>query len=98
MEDLTGRVMPSLVPSSMHGGNTTADDRRYSLSAPGSPSVLAVPDVLDNLPLPQPTGPQLPVGHPGQQESVRVQAADDGGGRWTPADNIPAASYWTETP
>lgn len=52
---------PNLVPSSMNGGNTVADDPGLSMTAPGSPSISPVPDVLDRLPLPVPSGPQVPV-------------------------------------
>lgn len=87
MEDLTGRVMSNLVPSSMHGGNTTADDRQYSMSAPGSDSVLPVPDRMDHLPLPNFTnGTAIPVGHPGQQQHVSTAHPDDGAERWSEVD------------
>jgi hypothetical protein len=83
MEDLTGRFMSNLVPSSMGAGNTTADDRKWSMSAPGSPSVLPVPDRMDNLPLPEFTdGGQVPVGHPGQQQHVSVSHGDNGSGNF----------------
>jgi hypothetical protein len=93
MEDLTGRFMSNLVPSSMGAGNTTADDRKWSMSAPGSPSVLPVPDRLDNLPLPEFTnGTQLPVVHPGQQEHVHA-LPDRGNGTFS---TITIGGTWKE--
>jgi hypothetical protein len=96
MEDLTGRVMSNLVPSSMHGGNTTADDRKFSMSAPGSQSVLPVPPRLDNLPLPEYSGSQIPVGHPGRQQSASAAHPADGGGRWVEEEST--AGKWKVMP
>jgi hypothetical protein len=94
MEDLTGRFTQALVPSSMNAGNTTADDRKWSMSAPGSPSVLPVADKMDNLPLPEFTGSQIPVSHPGQRDRVQAQGGSNGGGRFeTPG---PASGAWKE--
>lgn len=86
MDDLTGRFMANLVPSSMGAGNTTADDRKWSMSAPGSPSILPVPDRMDNLPLPQIPDSQIPVVHPGQQEHVQAPNARWGGASFTSID------------
>jgi hypothetical protein len=83
MEDLTGRLMSNLVPSSMGAGNTTADDRKWSMSAPGSAGIIPVPDRMDNLPLPEFTNStQFPVVHPGEQQHVPVSHGNDGGGNF----------------
>lgn len=80
MEDLTGRFMSNLVPSSMQAGNTTADDPALAMTAPGSESVLPVPDKLDVLPMPRFSNPaQIPVSHPGGRDKVAVQPARWGG-------------------
>jgi hypothetical protein len=87
MRDESTRV-PGLVVSSMNAGNTTADDRQHSMSAPGSPSVLPVPDRMDNLPLPQPgarADHAHTVGAGGARESrpadtVATRPGQDGGG------------------
>ena len=96
MENLTGQFMTNLVPSSMHGGNTTADDRKYSMSAPGSESVLAVPDRMDNLPLPRYTGEQIPVSNPGRRERVTANHPQAGSGSWT--DEETTAGRWKRMP
>lgn len=93
MEDLSRRYSAPLVPSSMSAGNTTADDRKISMSAPGSPSVLPVADKMDNLPLPQPAGDQFPLG-----SGDRVNAAHPGHGSgvsWS--DTYNTARPWKET-
>ena len=97
MQDLTGRVMSNLVPSSMSAGNTTADDRKYSMSAPGSDSILPVPDAMDSLPKPSFTNSsQIPVGHPGQQESAAVQHSRAGGAQWVTKEST--AGKWKVVP
>ena len=93
MEDLTGNYTQSLVPSSMCAGNTTADDRQYSMSAPGSPSVLPVADKLDHLPLPEYSGSQVPVGHPGRQKHTEPASSAHGGGTF---DTITISGEWKE--
>jgi hypothetical protein len=45
----------------MSAGNTVASDPGLAMTAPGSPSVLPVADVLDRLPLPVNSGPEIPV-------------------------------------
>lgn len=98
MQDLTGTFTAALSPSSMNAGNTTADDRKLTMSAPGSVSVLPVPDKLDNLPQPQfSDGGQIPVSHPGSRDRVTVQSSAHGGGRYSDTHGVPAASLWKET-
>lgn len=87
-----------LVPSSMQGGNTVAGDPSLAMTAPGSASVLPVPDKLDNLPLPEYTpGPQIPVSFPGKQPRAQVQSAGMGNADWDDMHDVPAASRWKET-
>jgi hypothetical protein len=93
VEDLTGRFTQNLVPSSMSGGNTTADDRKWSMSAPGSQSVLPVADRMDHLPLPEFTGPQIPVSHPGQRDRIEPGSSPHGGGRF---EVISVPGTWKE--
>jgi hypothetical protein len=49
MRDLS-RLQAALSPSSMNAGNTTSDDAKITQTAPGSTSVLPVPEPLDVLP------------------------------------------------
>jgi hypothetical protein len=94
MEDLTGRFMSNLAPSSMGAGNTTADDRKWSMSAPGSQSVLPVADKMDHLPLPEfSNSTPLPVVHPGQQEHVRFTHGNRGNGTF---ETISIGGTWKE--
>jgi hypothetical protein len=86
-----------LVPSSMQGGNTVSDDPTLSMTAPGSVSILPVPDKTDHLPLPEWSGDKIPVSFPGDRDRVTVESASSGGGRWQDAHDIPAASRWKET-
>ncbi|MGH3302534.1 MAG: hypothetical protein ACRDOK_12780 [Streptosporangiaceae bacterium] len=44
---------PPLVPSSMNAGNTTSDDPQLAMTAPGTRSVLPVPEQTDVLPQPE---------------------------------------------
>lgn len=84
MEDLTGRFMANLVPSSMQAGNTTADDPALAMTAPGSTSVLPVPEKLDVLPMPRFTnGTAIPVSHPGSREKVTAASARWGGATYS---------------
>ena len=67
MQDLTNDPQTGgkahLVNSSMNAGNTTSDNPGLSMTAPGSASVLPVPDVTDHLPLPEATpGAASPAG------------------------------------
>jgi hypothetical protein len=99
MQDMTGRFTAALSPSSMQGGNTTADDAALVMSAPGSQSVLPVPDRMDVLPMPKFTNDTaIPVSHPGQREKVAVQSARDGSIPWKDAHDIPSpGGGWKET-
>jgi len=87
--------MQHLVPSSMSAGNTTADDHKWSMSAPGSQSVLPVADTLDHLPLPEFSGSQIPVGHPGQQQHVDSSGGHPGGGSYDRPGT--SSGKWKET-
>jgi hypothetical protein len=85
-----------LAPSSMNAGNTTADDHKWSMSAPGSESVLPVPDRLDNLPMPRFTnGAEIPVGHPGMQKKASP-SAHESASDFKDVHGVPAASLWKE--
>ncbi len=101
MQNLTGssRYPAYLVNSSMNAGNTTADDPQLAMTAPGSTSILPVPERMDVLPMPQwSAGAQIPVSHPGQQQRVDVQSARDGSMPWKNAHDIPGdGSRWKET-
>lgn len=70
-----------LVPSSMQGGNTVADDPGLAMTAPGSASVLPAPDAVNNLPLPEMSpGGQMPVSHPGNRDKITTKEGPAGGG------------------
>ncbi len=72
MEDLTDVYRPRLVVSSQNAGNTTAADNHVlAMTAPGSPSVLPVPENPDVLPQPTPARYQAP----NRVESGREAAA-----------------------
>jgi len=73
----------SLVPSSMSGGNTVADDPQLSMTAPGTPSVNAahMPDATDHLPLPEfSNGTAIPVSN--HQDRTAGNPAPGGMGPW----------------
>lgn len=72
---------PNLVPSSMQGGNTVSDSASLSMTAPGSQSVIPVPETLDVLPLPRPSGAEIPVSN--QRDRVTGNPAPGGTGPWT---------------
>jgi hypothetical protein len=86
-----------LVNSSMSGGNTVCDDPSLSGTAMGSPGIIPLPDVVDHLPLPEISGPEIPVSHPGVRDKVAVQSAPAGSAAWTDVHDVPSASRWTET-
>lgn len=95
MQDLTGKFTAALSPSSMSAGNTTADDRAITQSAPGSASVLPVPDRMDNLPMPAWTNAEpIPLGHPGQQQKASSPARESLGAFTDAPENL--ADLWTE--
>lgn len=81
---------PSLVPSSMSGGNTVSDRPDLSMTAPGSVSVSPVPDVMDHLPLPE-ASVTLPVNP--QRDRVAGNAAPGGDGPWTTAAGSDAGGW-----
>lgn len=85
MEDLTGRFPCSLVPSSMSAGNTVSDDPALAMTAPGSPSVLPVPESTDRLPQPSPVAkPRTTVvGGGGSSGPGSVWEGFSDSGRWT---------------
>lgn len=102
MQDLTHDAQTGakayLVPSSMQAGNTTSNAPELAMTAPGSPSVLPVPETPDRLPMPENTGAQIPVSFPGNREKIAVQdAGRDGSVPWTNMHDVPAASRWKET-
>lgn len=101
MQDLTGGSQTGakaiLVPSSMSGGNTVADDPKLSMTAPGSPGIMPLPDAVDHLPLPDHSGAEIPVSHPGVRDKVTVQSAPAGSIPWTNMHDVPSASRWKET-
>lgn len=97
MQDLTGRFPANLVPSSMSGGNTVSDDPALSMTAPGSPGVMPMPDVMDNLPLPRASGTEIPVSHPGQHPRVTAEGSRPGMTTWTEAGGG-NTGRWRETP
>lgn len=66
MDDLADRFPASLVPSSMNAGNTVADEPALAMTAPGLPSVLAVPETTDRLPMPVLPTDRIPVNFPVQ--------------------------------
>lgn len=71
---------PVLVPSSMSGGNTVQDDGpEHALTAPGSRSILPVPDAVDYLPLPV------------ADVHRRTVLTDAGGGK---PDDVPGSGGW----
>jgi hypothetical protein len=72
---------PPLVPSSMSAGNTVATDPALSMTAPGSPSILPVPDALDRLPLPVNSGAEIPVST--ERDRTEGNPAPGGMGPWT---------------
>jgi hypothetical protein len=94
MEDLTGRFMANLVPSSMQAGNTTADDPQLAMTAPGSQSVLPVPDKMDVLPQPTFTNSApIPVVHPGKQQHAPFAHGNRGNGTF---ETISIGGTWKE--
>lgn len=99
MQNLTGKFTAALSPSSMNAGNTTADDPKLSMTAPGSTSILPVPERMDVLPMPQFTnGTAIPVSHPGTRDRVTVVGGRDGAGPgWKDAHDIPSGGPWKET-
>jgi hypothetical protein len=98
VQNLTGKFTAALSPSSMNAGNTTADDPKLAMTAPGSVSILPVPDRMDVLPMPQFTnGTAIPVSHPGMQERAQVQSSRGGSIPWTDAHDIPGGGPWKET-
>lgn len=96
MQDLTGQHPAYLVPSSMSGGNTVSDDPNLAMTAPGSPGIMPMPDVQDNLPLPQDSGTQIPVSHPGQHGRVTAEGSRPGMVPWKDAGG--SSGRWKETP
>lgn len=96
MQDLTGRFPANLVPSSMSGGNTVSDDPGLSMTAPGSPGVMPMPDAMDNLPLPRSSGDEIPVSHPGTHERVTAESSRPGMVPWRSAGG--SSGRWQETP
>lgn len=98
MEDLTGRFGTYLSPSSMNAGNTTAGNAELTMTAPGSLSVLPVPDRMDVLPQPRFTNDSpIPVSHPGVRDKVTPVGGRDGAGPgWKDAHDIPKGSMWKE--
>ncbi len=96
MEDLTGRFMANLVPSSMQAGNTTAGDPQLAMTAPGSESVLPVPEKMDVLPMPKFTnGTAIPVSHPGSREKVTAASSRWGGATFSPITT--GDGHWEQT-
>lgn len=86
-----GRYL-NLVPSSMQGGNTVSDDASLSMTGPGSPGVMPVPETMDRLPQPE-IGAEHPAvfnehhqavdGHPGSDVSGGWnQITETGNGGW----------------
>lgn len=96
MQDLTGEFPAHLVPSSMSAGNTVADDPSLAMTAPGSPGVMPMPDVMDNLPLPRTSGGEIPVGHPGQYSRVTDESGRPGSVPWRSPGG--SSGHWKETP
>lgn len=99
MQDLTNDPQTGkkayLVPSSMQAGNTTYGDPGLAMTAPGSLSVLPVPEKPDVLPMPRfSEDGQIPVSHPGNRDKVKTSNGPEGGGRWS--DAHPNASLWKE--
>jgi hypothetical protein len=87
-----------LAPSSMNAGNTTADDQQLAMTAPGSTSVLPVPDRMDVLPMPKWTNDgQIPVSYPGNRQRVTADKGGDGSAKWDSMHDVPAESLWKET-
>ena len=70
-----------LVPSSMQGGNTVADAPGLSMTAPGSPPGLPMPDAIDRLPMPEFTnGTPIPVSN--HRDRTQDNPAPGGMGPW----------------
>jgi len=83
---------PPLVPSSMNSTNSLADDGHLAMTAPGSASVLhAVQPPSDNLPLPQPSGPAIPVSN--DHGRVQGNPAPSAGGPWVTFGDDPASPW-----
>jgi hypothetical protein len=78
-------------PGMIAAGNLHRDPGEHR-GGPGSPSVA----YLDWEPGPQPSGPQIPVSYPGDQDRPAAQPARDGSIAWTLADDIPGPGPWTE--
>lgn len=96
-KDLSDRV-PGLSISSMSAGNTVADDPGLSMTAPGTPSVLPVPDAMDRLPMPEPRthARTTLVGESGAKGDTAPDEIDRPGG-WRLAGGYEAAQApWTE--
>jgi hypothetical protein len=98
MQNLTGRFPAYLVPSSMSGGNTVADEPSLAMTAPGSPGIMPMPDVYDNLPLPRDSGTEIPVSHPGLRSKVTAEGSRPGMTAWHDAGSEDGnKGRWQET-
>ena len=98
MQDLTGKYPAELVPSSMEGGNLTTppEQVKLTMTAPGSKPVTPMPPpgMSSQLPVPVPSGPQIPVsGMPGAP--VPAPAATGFVHAWSGKSTEP---IWEEVP
>jgi hypothetical protein len=95
MQDLTGdpRFPAHLSVSSMSAGNTVASDPSLARTAPGSPSILPVPEATDNLPLPQfSAGPKIELNDPRRSgESAQPAPAGFLPDAWDDPGGLPEA-------
>lgn len=102
MQDLTSQFNPAgsplglLAPSSQEGGNIIQPSlAKNTMTAPGSEPVSPLPPPVDGLnPVPEPSGPQMPVSHPGNKP--RVPAGTSPGGQWADINRAPGV-LWKQT-
>lgn len=97
MESLNDLVVGLSISSQSAGNTVAADNTSLAMTAPGSPSVLPVPDATDRLPQPE-LGPRRDLMWGTDHRPTDRPSEGDGGWRPSPWLGSEDGGGWTDTP